>query len=142
MRRHTVGMTRSAFSEPKRRVLSLALVALITAGCGGLPLTRPGQTPRPTPTPVPTFDPERTGFNGKVVDVDGNPIEGVHLVIMLNSRRGTAATTAEGTFFSHGVVGVAEITASLEGYETEELTVTIVPNEIGEIEIVLVAAGD
>ena len=99
-RLHTVGMTRSAFSEPKRRVLALALVALVAAGCGSLPLMRPGQTPRPTPTPVPTFDPDRTGFDGKVVDVDGNPIEGVHLVIMLNSRRGTAATTAEGTFFS------------------------------------------
>ncbi len=135
-------MTLPAFAEPKRRLLALALAATITAGCGSLPLTRPGQTPRPTPTPAPTFVPDRTGFDGKVVDVDGNPIEGVHLVIWLNGRRGTAGTTAEGTFFDRGSVGVAEITARLEGYETEELTITIVPNEIAEIEIVLTADDD
>jgi hypothetical protein len=133
-------MTRSAFREPKRRILLLALVALATAGCGSLPLMRPGQTVRPTPTPAPTFDEERTGFDGMVVDVDGNPVEGVHLIIMLNGRRGTAATTADGTFFDRGAVGVAEVTARLEGYRTEELTVMLVPNEIIEIEIVLTAA--
>ena len=133
-------MTRSAFSEPKRHVLALVLVASVTVGCGSLPLMRPGQTPRPTPTPAPTFDVERTGFDGLVVDTGGDPIEGVHLVIMLNGRRGTAATTADGTFFDRGAVGVAEVTATLEGYVTEELTVTLVPNEIVEIEIVLEVA--
>jgi len=135
-------MTLQAFSEPKRRLLVLALMALVAAGCGNLPLMRPGQTARPTPTPAPTFIDERTGFDGLVVDADGNPIEGVHLVIFLNGRRGTAATTAEGTFFDRGAVGVAEISATLEGYETEELTVTLVPNEIIEIEITLMASGD
>ncbi len=119
----------------------LALAATITAGCGSLPLTRPGQTPRPTPTPAPTFDPELTGFDGLVVDEDGNPIEGVHLVVSEGERRGRAATTRDGTFFSRGP-GEFTITAELEGYETEEVTVIIAPNEIREIEIVLVATDD
>ncbi len=125
-----------------RRFLALALVALVTAGCGSLPLMRPGQTARPTPTPAPTFDEERTGFDGIVLDTNGDPIEGVHLIIMLNGRRGTAATTAEGTFFDRGAVGIADVTATLEGYVTEELTVTLVPNEIVEIEIVLEAEAE
>jgi hypothetical protein len=135
-------MTRLDASRRKRGLMGLVLIAMLMAACGGLPLTRPGQTPRPTPTPAPTFDPELTGFDGLVVDEDGNPIEGVHLVIMLNGRRGTAATTPEGTFFDRGSVGVAEITTRLEGYEEEELTITIVPNEIREVEIVLVATSD
>lgn len=135
-------MMRLGVSRRTRGLLSLALTGMLLAACGSLPLTRPGQTPHPTPTPVPTFDPELTGFDGLVVDEDGNPIQGVHLVIMLNGRRGTAATTPEGTFFDRGSVGVAEVTARLDGYETEELTVTIVPNEVIEIEIVLVATGD
>jgi hypothetical protein len=135
-------MTPPALAKPMRRLPALALAVTLLVGCGGMPLTRPGQTPRPTPTPAPTFDPDRTGFDGIVVDVDGDPIPGVHLVVWLNGRRGTAATTDEGTFFDRGAVGEAEIIATLEGYETEELTVTLVPNAIVEIEIVLIAVDD
>lgn len=134
-------MTRLDASRLKRPMLGLALAGLLVAACGSLPLTRPGQTPRPTPTPAPAFDPELTGFDGTVVDEDGNPIQGVHIVVMEGGRRGTAATTAEGTFFSRGP-GEFRVTTRLEGYEPEEVTVIVAPNEIREIEIVLVATGD
>jgi hypothetical protein len=120
----------------------LAVAALVTTGCGSLSLVPPDRTPRPTPTPAPTFDAARTGFDGLVVDADGEPIEGVHIVLMSGGRRGTAATTAEGTFSDRGTVGVIEVTAELDGYETEELTITVVPNEIAEVEVVLIVAGD
>jgi hypothetical protein len=119
-------------------VAILGLVASVgLAGCGPLPLTRPGQTPNPTPTPGPSFDEERTGFDGRVVDQDGEPIAGVHLTLVLPGRRGTAATTDRGTFFGRGVIGDIQITAELDGYETAEETVTVRPNRIAEVEIVL-----
>jgi hypothetical protein len=135
-------MTPPINSRWTRRTLALALVAAVLAGCGSMPLTRPGQTFRPTPSPGPTFDEERTGFDGLVVDEDGNPIEGVHLDVTIFGRTGSAATTAEGTFFDRGNLGEFTITAELEGFITEEVTIVVVPNEIVEVEIVLVADGD
>jgi hypothetical protein len=134
-------MTPLDASRLKRSLLGVALTGMLLAACGSLPLTRPGQTPNPTPTPAPTFDPELTGVDGVVVDEDGNPIQGVHIVLFEGRRRGTAATTPEGTFFSRGP-GEFRIIARLDGYETEEVTVIVPPNEIREIEIVLVATGD
>jgi hypothetical protein len=119
-------------------LLGLVLVAATLVACS-MPLVQPGRTPRPPATPVPTFDAERTGFDGLVLDEDGEPIAGVRLVLSLSGRRGTAATEEDGTFFDRGLIGEIGITASLEGYRTEETTVTVVPNEIAEVEIVLVA---
>lgn len=124
----------------RRSSLAIAVLAasLVVTGCGPM-LVRPGQSFRPTPTPAPTFDPELTGFDGVVVDEAGEPIAGVHIMLRQSGRRGTAATTAEGTFFDRGHPGEIGITASLEGYETAETTVTVVPDEIAEVEIVLAA---
>ena len=72
----------------------------------------------------------------------GTPIPGVHLVVVEGDRRGTAATTPEGTFFDREGPGEFRITAELEGYETQEVTVIVAPNEIREVEIVLEATGD
>ncbi len=119
-------------------MLMLVLLAALVAGCD-MSLTPPGTTPRPTPTPAPTFEPELTGIDGLVVDEAGEPIPGVHLVLQLGGRRGTAATTDEGTFRDRGHPGEVVITARLDGYETVEMTVTVVPDEIAEVEIVLVA---
>jgi hypothetical protein len=118
-------------------MLIVILLASLATGCDRT-LVRPGTTPRPTPTPGPTFDPELTGFDGIVVDEAGEPIAGVHIVLQLGSRRGTAGTTAEGTFFDRGNVGEIGITATLEGYESVETSVTVAPDEIAEVEIVLV----
>ena len=115
----------------------LLLVSMVVVGCN-TPLVRPGSTPRPTPSPSPTFVLDETGLDGRVVDEAGEPLAGVHLVLQVGPRRGTAATTAEGTFFDRGTLGEIGITATLEGYSTEETTVTVVPNEITEVEIVLV----
>lgn len=124
-------------SIPRRSwLLALLLVAALAIGCDRT-LVRPGTTPRPTPTPGPTFDPELTGFDGIVVDEAGEPIAGVHIVLELGGRRGTAGTTAEGTFFDRGSVGEIRITASLEGYETVQTTVTVPPDQIIDVEIVL-----
>ena len=117
-------------------LLTLVLATALTTGCD-LSLVRPGTTPRPTPTPAPSFDPELTGFDGRVVDEAGEPMAGVHIELRQSGRRGTAATTAEGTFFDRGHLGEIGITASLEGYETVETTVIVVPDEIAEVEIVL-----
>jgi hypothetical protein len=117
-------------------LLILVLATALVTGCDRT-LVRPGTTPRATPTPAPSFDPELTGFDGIVVDESGEPIAGVHIVLRTGGRRGTAATTAEGTFFDRGNLGEIGITASLEGYETVETTVTVVPDEIAELEIVL-----
>ncbi|HET9416517.1 MAG TPA: carboxypeptidase-like regulatory domain-containing protein [Candidatus Limnocylindria bacterium] len=117
-------------------LLIVILLAGLGTGCDRT-LVRPGSTPRPTPTPGPTFDPELTGFDGIVVDESGEPIAGVHIVLRQSGRQGTAATTAEGTFFDRGHLGEIGISASLEGYETAETTVTVVPDEIAEVEIVL-----
>ena len=130
-----------ASSRIRRRswVLILVLVAAaLVTGCDRT-LVRPGTTPRPTPTPAPSFDPSLTGFDGRIVDEAGEPIAGVHITLRLSGRRGTAATTDEGTFFDRGHLGEIGITASLEGYETAETTVTVAPDEITEVEIVLVA---
>ena len=116
---------------------ALILVAAIMSGCT-TPLVQPGRTPRPTPSPSPTFQLEQTGIDGRVVDENGEPLAEVRLVLRLGVRRGTAATTADGTFFDRGNLGEIGITASLEGYQTEETTVIVVPDEITEIEIVLV----
>ena len=110
----------------------------LAAGCGA-PLVRPGSTPRPTPSPSPTFEAERTGFDGIVVDEDGEPIADVRIVLRIGARRGTAFTTAEGTFFDRGNLGEIRLTATLEGYEEAETSVIVVPDEIAEVEIVLVA---
>jgi hypothetical protein len=118
--------------------LALLLGVAVLVACS-TPLVPPGATPRPTATPAPTFDPERTGFDGRVVDERGEPIPGVQLALTLGGRRGSGATEEDGTFFDRGVIGEMSITASLEGYRTEETTVTVVPNEIAEVEIVLVA---
>jgi hypothetical protein len=126
-------------SAAKRRLLGIAIMVAIVAGCGSLPLTRPGQTPRPTPTPLPSFDPELTGFDGIVRDEDGNPLAGVRVTIREGGSRGTATTTEDGTFFDRGTPGTLRVTANLVGYQEEELTVVIAPDEIVEIEIVLVA---
>lgn len=123
----------------RRRLVALLVVAVIVAGCGSLPLTRPGQTPRPTPTPRPTFEVDLTGFDGIVVDEEGNPMPDVRVTIREGGTRGSAKTTAEGTFFDRGRPGTLEITVDHPGYEKQELTVVIPPNEIVEIEIVLVA---
>jgi hypothetical protein len=133
-------MDASIHSRIRRRcvLLILVLVAAIVAGCT-TPLIRPGTTPRPTATPAPTFDPSLTGLDGRVVDERGEPIAGVNLVLRVGGRRGTAATTDEGTFFDRGNLGEIVITASSEGYETAETTVTVAPDEIAEVEIVLVA---
>jgi len=117
-------------------LLILVLVAAFVTGCDGT-LVRPGTTPRPTATPAPSFDPSLTGFDGRVVDEAGEPIAGVHIALRAGGRRGTAATTDEGTFFDRGHLGDVGITASLDGYETVETTVTVVPDEITEVEIVL-----
>jgi hypothetical protein len=116
--------------------VALLLVAAIAVGCDR-PLVRPGSTFRPTPSPSPTFVLEETGLDGRVVDEAGQPLAGVSLVIRIGRFRGTAASTDEGTFSDRGTLGDMEITASLEGYETVETTVTVVPNEIAELEIVL-----
>jgi hypothetical protein len=126
-------------SAAKRRLLGIAIIAAIVAGCGSLPLTRPGQTPHPTPTPVPSFDPDLTGFDGIVRDEDGNPLADVRVTIREGGSRGTAKTTADGTFFDRGTPGTLHMTANLLGYQQEELTVIVAPDEIVEIEIVLVA---
>jgi Carboxypeptidase regulatory-like domain len=126
-------------SGAKRRLLGITVLAVIVVGCGSLPLTRPGQTPRPTPTPLPSFDPELTGFDGVVLDEEGNPLADVRLTIIEGRSRGTATTTADGTFFDRGTPGTLRITANLLGYQQEELTVVVAPDEIVEIEIVLVA---
>lgn len=126
-------------SPGAKRLLGLAIVAAMIAGCGSLPLTRPGQTPRPTPTPRPSFEVELTGFDGIVVDEEGNPLADVRVVIVEGGSRGTARTTAEGTFFDRGRPGRLTMTATLEGYEEQELRVVVPPNEIVEVEIVLVA---
>jgi len=118
-------------------LLIVILLAGLGTGCDRT-LVRPGSTPRPTPTPGPTFDPELTGFDGIVVDESGDPIAGVRIVLQLGQRRGTAGTTDEGTFFDRGHVGEIGITATLEGYETVETSVTVVPDEIAEVEIILV----
>lgn len=120
--------------------LALVAVALVLAACSS-PLVRPGASFRPTPSPMPTFDPEQTGFDGLVIDGSGEPVAGVHLVLQSGGRRGTAATTDEGTFFGRGVVGEIAITASLEGHETAETTITVAPNEITDVEIVVEAEG-
>jgi Carboxypeptidase regulatory-like domain len=116
----------------------LLLVAAIVSGCD-TPLVRPGSTPRPTPSPSPTFVLDETGLDARVVDEAGEPLADVSLVLRIGRFRGTAATTDEGTFRDRGTLGEIEITASLEGYETAETTITVVPNEITELEIVLVA---
>ena len=118
-------------------LIVVLLVALLTA-CS-TPLVRPGSTFRPTPSPSPTFVLDETGFDARVVDEAGEPLADVSLVLRLGRFRGTAATTDEGTFFDRGTLGEIEITATLEGYETAETTITVVPNEITEVEIVLVA---
>jgi hypothetical protein len=115
----------------------LLLVAVVVVGCD-TPLVRPGSTPRPTPSPSPTFVLDETGIDGLVVDEAGEPLAGVSLVFRIGRFRGTAATTDEGTFFDRGTLGEIGITAELEGYEAAETTVTVVPNEIIEVEIVLV----
>jgi hypothetical protein len=118
-------------------VLIAILLAALVAGCDRT-LVPPGTTARPTPTPAATFDAELTGFDGIVVDEAGEPIAGVHIVLQLGQRRGSAGTTDEGTFFDRGHVGEIGITATLEGYETVETSVTVLPDEIAEVEIVLV----
>lgn len=118
-------------------LIVVLLVALLTA-CS-TPLVRPGSTFRPTPSPSPTFVLDETGFDARVVDEAGEPLADVSLVLRLGRFRGTAATTDQGTFFDRGTLGEIEITATLEGYETAETTITVVPNEITEVEIVLVA---
>ncbi len=122
-------------------LLLLVLMAMLLTACGPM-LVRPGQSFRPTPTPAPTFDPELTGFDGLVVDEDGEPIAGVHIQLRQSGRRGTAATTAAGTFFDRGHAGDIGITARLEGYETVETTVKFEPKEIAEIEIVMAATEE
>ncbi len=135
MARHTDRMR--AFIRRGPWVLIVLLVAALAMGCDRT-LVRPGTTPRPTPTPAPTFDAELTGFDGIVVDEAGEPIAGVHITLQLGQRRGSAGTTDEGTFFDRGHVGEIGITATLEGYETVETTITVLPDQIAEVEIVLV----
>jgi len=119
---------------------AVALTAIVTVACGPM-LVRPGTTPRPTPSPSPTFTLDETGFEGVVVDEAGEPIAGVRIQLRVGPRTWAAETTAEGTFFDRGNLGDIAIKASKDGYVTVETTVTVVPNEIAEIEIVLVADG-
>lgn len=114
------------------------LAAALLVGCGPI-LVRPGQTPRPTPSPSPTFTLDETGFDAVVVDEAGEPVADVRIQIRIGARTGSATTTAEGTFFDRGNLGLMRITASKQGYVTVETTLTVVPNEVAELEIVLVA---
>lgn len=121
-----------------RPLLASILAAGILTGCGPI-LVRPGQTPRPTPSPSPTFTLDETGFDAVVVDEDGEPIPEVRIQIRIGARTGSAETTDEGTFFDRGNLGPMRITASKDGFVTVETTITVVPNEVTELEIVLVA---
>lgn len=121
-----------------RPLLATVLVGAVLAGCGQL-LIKPGQTPRPTPSPSPTFTLDETGFDAIVIDEAGEPIPEVRIQIRIGARTGSAQTTAEGTFFDRGNLGLMRITASKEGFVTVEETLTVVPNEVAELEIVLVA---
>jgi hypothetical protein len=116
----------------------LLVVVAIAVGCDR-PLVRPGSTPRPTPSPSPTFVLDETGLDGRVVDEAGEPLAEVTVQLRIGRFRGSAATTDEGIFRDRGTLGEIDITAELEGYETAETTVTVVPNEVVEVEIVLVA---
>ena len=119
-------------------LLILVLVAALVTACS-TPLVRPGSTFRPTPSPSPTFVLDETGIDALVVDEAGEPLADVSLVLRSGRFRGTAATTDQGTFFDRGTLGEIEITAELDGYETAVTTIAVVPNEITEVEIVLVA---
>lgn len=139
-RREAAGAVRMAGSSGVRLAglaLAAALVMALSAGCD--PLVKPGQTRGPTPSPSPTFELDRTGLEGVVVDEEGEPIAGVKLRFVIGGRHGSATTTPEGTFFDRGTLGEMTITASKEGYVTVETKVTVVPNEITEVRIVLVA---
>lgn len=121
-----------------RPLLASILAAAMLAGCGPM-LVKPGQTPRPTPSPSPTFTLDETGFDAVVVDENGEPIAEVRIQIRIGARTGSAETTEEGTFFDRGNLGLMRITASKDGFVTVEKTITIEPNEVTELEIVLVA---
>jgi hypothetical protein len=133
----SVGTSRRAGCRSRRLVRFLLLAALAATPACSSPLVQPGQTFRPTPSPMPTFDATRTGFDGVVVDDEGEPLAGVRVDLVVAGRRGSAETTDEGEFFDRGLVGEIEITASLEGYRSEEVTITVMPNSVTEVEIVL-----
>ena len=118
-------------------LLALVLGTALVAGCDRT-LVRPGQSFRPTPRRGAAGAGGGAGGGGVGLDEAGEPIPGVHIVLQLGGRRGTAGTTQEGTFFDRGHVGEIGITATLEGYETAETTVTVVPDEIAQVEIVMV----
>ena len=85
---------------------------------------------------------DETGINGHVVDEAGAPLADVLVTIESGNFVGDTHTTAEGTFSARGVFGDFRITAFELGFTTAQQVVSVVPNEIVEVTLVMSPSGE
>ena len=133
-----------------KRLITLLLVltmALCLAACGEDPTTPATTTAAPEPTttaaPVPTTTVDNTVYNYRirVVDQDGNPIEGAYVIFCLEQCN-FYATNAEGWALIDAEITdgyQAHIMSLPAGYEDYTFSEEYTNFEAGQTEMVLVA---
>lgn len=102
-------------------VSACAILAIVTAACGGGPPTTP--TPLPTPTrPTATL----TGLVFAMTATGLKPVEGARVRLEIGSFRLDALTDAQGLYSMTGLYeGSSSITTSRDGYDTDTRRATV-----------------
>ena len=131
-------MTRIAPAHAGRRYRAAQPVLLLVFAVAASACT-PVPQPVPSASPVPSMVREETGINGHVVDEAGAPLADVLVTIESGNFVGEAHTTGDGTFSTRGVVGNFRIQAFELGFATASQIISVAPNQIVEVTLVMVA---
>jgi hypothetical protein len=128
---------RSVTQFAVRRLAPMAAL-LVLVSCNGSPAATPSPSPSPEAEPCLGEELERSGFDGVVVDTEGNPVGDI-LVQLDNGAGfvGDVRTGEDGVFFSRGVVGRFVLTTVDIDYAPVTDFVEVPCGEMVDVELVL-----